>query len=1740
MFSIKRIFKAALLTVVVSLTACTEKLETGSLLRDFTGAEGVEVLSPTAVRVYWQLHSRYREYKVYYNLSSEAVAETFQDSVIIRNLSPNTAYTFKVVGTDGTNSVGGNKEITVTTNKPFAGAGSVSKDADGNLILIWDYPNKVAEYQIFFKEYEDPTAANTSNWTAVDRTSLENRYIFRNMTGSTRYHFVVQAKYMDDTYERPTKVVTASTNSSFPTPAYELSPISIGALPFAKVTPVVNAEYKNENYVSRVYMGSTAVSDPLVGAGTIVFSPSANWTIGKIEDLSIRVNYNDGAKNETLIFDNLSTYIKGIPGYKEMPPVAAVDAGVAYMGEAMTSGDFNCDGHPDLAVGLPNISIASLGVKSANAGAVYVYYSYKPTGSASYKLKTFPDPVQSPAAPGVDPQIITFEDLSHYARFGKSMSGSGNLNGDTRLGNACEDLVVGAPGQDTSYSPYDYDGAAFVFFGSAEGLKAPTKIKDMQQNFETCNGLVEGATCSAVMLWPDTSLWPSSHWDQAGRVQMGNNAEFGHAVSFVGDFNGDGYDDIAVGAPRGDWDGVPSPNLPGESKYERETGFVAMYFGSKSGIGYETPTAGGIPNSGNPKFRFLKIYAPTPHYGARFGHAVHGGADVDGGFRIRNSAGKLVGGSDMIVGAPGDRYIQAQSAKIKATTASCSTPDTCAAIPPAEGGWGSSGFSFPSGTNHYSLPVNNAAVGVGSAPGAAYIYFGRSAPSASATEDETYRNQFWFCGNRKMDTNKHFSCLTNKSGFRILFPRSYYKDDQVGSGVKMVSRGFGTSVALVGDRSRYDATNTALTSPSDTNADGWAEAVVSSSYFNNGSKTNSGALWVFYGNPFKLYEMDAFKGIDAVDPAIKDSDWNDGSSQCDRFDVNNNLTKRKCAPTLIRSNSIGSNYYLGLYPEAMAVADVTGDGIKDVVVGATGDGTKASSSGAAYVFTSLAGVGLTSNFLHLYNYQGQAYDYFGRSVAVGNFDGDYAGLTPLNDVFVGSYLDKSAKLGGGAALGYYSKGQPLSSVNSVPVEKMVDRAASPQSLNYESIRIVGDINRDGYADAVAQISRPSGNSKTYTTDAVVFFGSNLGLVTTSFCKENLARVFKAQSQNENYCYPSVNPAQGVTLNDIALPQMISKPTNLSVGWASRAFDAGDINGDGFGDVVFLDPASGGQMVAYYGSRGGLQAVTNPKWIPAAGDPQYISTRWSTITWGDATIGMDEDSPHRRKVINHGDFNGDGYSDIVLSVPSAPSFFTMNKGTSINDVNPPFGDPPAANDGWQCYDEADSSCKNGNQAVYMGRVFIWYGSSTGVQTPKVKGYTPTDNEPNVNTNLLSANANYLIDTYGTESAAVANKACSGAPNNSCKMQYLYSPMVRNVNYGYERMRHMFGASVAVMDYNKDGIDDLVISAPGWEDLACYYDADNYSNYGRLFLYKGSTNGIQAADRDSYYNATYMAGSCVNTTQSQFQNLDPSLDLDGAAGRVYGLMPPILNQGLSNNMSGRYFGYRIASAGDLNNDGYEDLIVTAPREAPKAGLTDTGMSYVYYGPLCGSDNNSAMWDYLEINLNKQMLYTDPNLPGGGAGIECMRTSGTPKPAPQAFYAWDAKSGDLVGSELMTGRMKKGDFNGDGFDDVILGSYGFDDSVNGITQLGRGLVFFGSSVGLHSADYPDTVVVGDAQGRMKPYVIQYEDTETSPYYFYMNTSSGDVNGDGTMDILVPSEGHDGHAPINGIDVGNFFLLY
>src|SRR5262245_27855556 len=99
-----------------------------------------------------------------------------------------------------------------------------------------------------------------------------------------------------------------------------------------------------------------------------------------------------------------------------------------------------------------------------------------------------------------------------------------------------------------------------------------------------------------------------------------------------------------------------------------------------------------------------------------------------------------------------------------------------------------------------------------------------------------------------------------------------------------------------------------------------------------------------------------------------------------------------------------------------------------------------------------------------------------------------------------------------------------------------------------------------------------------------------------------------------------------------------------------------------------------------------------------------------------------------------------------------------------------------------------------------------------------------------------------------------------------------------------------------------------------------------------------------------------------------------------------------------------GYSVASAGDVNGDGFDDLIIGAYRADPNG--EQSGASYVVFG----SDQGFA------ANLNLSTL----------DGSNGFKLSGV------ATYDW---SGFSVASA--------GDVNGDGFDDVIIGSPNADQS-------------------------------------------------------------------------------------------------
>jgi hypothetical protein len=161
---------------------------------------------------------------------------------------------------------------------------------------------------------------------------------------------------------------------------------------------------------------------------------------------------------------------------------------------AVTAGDFDGDGFEDLAIGYPGEDVGGV----FDAGAVNVIY-----GSAN-KLT-------SGANRYINQDIVGVQGAAEAGdRFGAALV-TGDFNGD-----GYDDLAVGVPGEDVG--AVRSAGAVNVFYGSA-GF---------------------GLTSDGDDLW---------HQDASGVLDAAEGGDaFGESLA-VGDFNGDGYDDLAIGVP---------------------------------------------------------------------------------------------------------------------------------------------------------------------------------------------------------------------------------------------------------------------------------------------------------------------------------------------------------------------------------------------------------------------------------------------------------------------------------------------------------------------------------------------------------------------------------------------------------------------------------------------------------------------------------------------------------------------------------------------------------------------------------------------------------------------------------------------------------------------------------------------------------------------------------------------------------------------------------------------------------------------------------------------------------------------------------------------------------------------------------------------------------------------------------------------------------------------------------------
>ncbi len=284
------------------------------------------------------------------------------------------------------------------------------------------------------------------------------------------------------------------------------------------------------------------------------------------------------------------TFVTDPPNLENSNGVEANDQ----FGKSLASGDFNCDGITDLAVGTPNESVTLAGdggVPRNDVGAINIFYGsvdgFADLGAGSTFLLQ-----------GTGTGIFLDAIVSAGDRFGWSMA-VGNFNGDVENGNFCHDLAVSAPFEDFGNMDQISDGGQVeVFYGKSSGISGDFDSRDslsqqsddipesaVESNDQFGLSLAAGRFRGVSLLGPSFSDLavgiPGEDIDgetNAGAVQVFNGASVGldengtsqiwsqsGAVAGVveahdrfgenlisGDFNADQFADLVVTAPRED------------------------------------------------------------------------------------------------------------------------------------------------------------------------------------------------------------------------------------------------------------------------------------------------------------------------------------------------------------------------------------------------------------------------------------------------------------------------------------------------------------------------------------------------------------------------------------------------------------------------------------------------------------------------------------------------------------------------------------------------------------------------------------------------------------------------------------------------------------------------------------------------------------------------------------------------------------------------------------------------------------------------------------------------------------------------------------------------------------------------------------------------------------------------------------------------------------------------------------
>ncbi|MBF0113487.1 MAG: FG-GAP repeat protein, partial [Magnetococcales bacterium] len=464
---------------------------------------------------------------------------------------------------------------------------------------------------------------------------------------------------------------------------------------------------------------------------------------------------------------------------------------------------------------------------------------------------------------------------------------------------------------------------------------------------------------------------------------------------------------------------------------------------------------------------------------------------------------------------------------------------------------------------------------------------------------------------------------------------------------------------------------------------------------------------------------------------------------------------------------------------------------------------------------------------------------------------------------------------------------------------------------------------------------------------------------------------------------SLDGSNGFLVNDLpsVSPQAVTSTKTVVAA-------AGDFNGDGFGDLIVGGPSGysnyGGAYLVFGSANGVGGSSLSLSNLSNHGVAFHASNSY------DADFGF--------SVSSAGDINGDGLADLIIGAPNQSVDGHSNAGTAyivFGSTAGSFAPLDTFLDGSNGF-----RIEGLETAMKLGQVVQGIGDLNG---DGFADFALTAPGATVGQDLLSAGSVYVV--FGK----------SGAFNSLIDLNNLDGNTVFRLDG--EEMFGMLGLSVsAAGDVNGDGYADMVVGNGLSSSYVLFGQAEAFASSMSVSSLDGSNGFRLVGDAES------LAGASVSPA-GDF-NGDGFADLligaPSAASVVHDWSYVVYGKGtafassidlttlsaaegfrLSLGNATDYFGGSVASIGDFNGDGYDDLLVSAEL-ATANGVTAAGASYVIFGH--GNTAASAL-DLTALD------------------------------ASAGFRLVGAITNDRAGVTV----SGAGDVNGDGYADLIVGSKG-----------------------------------------------------------------------------------------------------